>query len=347
MIGWHFVQFILQTGWWGAQSLAFMFAFIFPLLSCKKKNSLSSTFIYCCRPWISMGGIDIASFSVQPSLRVYMWATRTGQEADKKPFEVILYCPWKSPLLVTLHILLRCVSFFCSFVHFPSSCLLQPSCFSELIPLCIFVCFSVSVKHCSTGIRIQFLIGPPGFHSSSLLIFSCFPFCTPRGWNVSIGPGQWRRVWVIEKQIEDEGMRKDSRERKMKRDNVEKRGRIGRRGSVVTEGPCWPLTLIMTLKVTPEVRGCVKVPLRQFTPLLCDDDLMQPPQPVWHDQCCSLPAAPKGHTSIANPATRGPLKAPYRQSQWAGGKGTQTEKSGKAKGQRGCFILYPVAPWRG
>lgn len=98
-------------------------------------------------------------------------------------------------------------------------------------------------------------------------------------------------------------------------------------------GPGWPLTLMMTLEVTPEVRGCVKVPLRRFTPLLGDDDLIQPPQPVWHDQCCSLPAAPKGHTSISNPATQGPLKAPYRQSQWAGGTGTPTEKSGESKGK--------------
>lgn len=103
-------------------------------------------------------------------------------------------------------------------------------------------------------------------------------------------------------------------------------------------GPHWPLTLIMTSEVTPEVRGCVKVPQRRFTSLLCDDDLMQPPQPVWHDQCCSLPAAPKGHTSISNPAAQGLLKAPYRQSQWAGGKGTQTE-SWKAKGHKDCFII--------
>lgn len=65
----------------------------------------------------------------------------------------------------------------------------------------------------------------------------------------------------------------------------------------------------MTSEVSPEVRGCVKVPLWQFTPLLGDDDLMQPPWPVWHDQCCYLPAAPKGHTSISNPGHTKPTKS--------------------------------------
>lgn len=108
-------------------------------------------------------------------------------------------------------------------------------------------------------------------------------------------------------------------------------------------GPCWPLTLIMTWEVTAEVRGCVKVPLRRFTPLLGGDDLMQPPQPVWHDQCCSLPAAPMGLTSVSNPATQGPLKAPYRQSQWAGEKGTQTEKSGRVKRTERLFYFMPCS----
>lgn len=146
-----------------------------------------------------------------------------------------------------------------------------------------------------------------------------------------------QRAWAIKKQIEDEGKRKVRGEKwrgEHKQGEEEPGGACGRHDRW---GPRWPLTLIMTSEVALEVRGCVKVPLRRFTPLLGDDDLMQPPQPVWHDQCCTLPAAPKGHTSISNPATQGPLKAPYRQSQWAGGKGTQTEKSGKAKGQKGCF----------
>lgn len=54
---------------------------------------------------------------------------------------------------------------------------------------CVSVCFCGCVNHTSTQRSIQFLMGPPGLHSSSLLIFSCFPFCTPRGWDVSIGPG--------------------------------------------------------------------------------------------------------------------------------------------------------------
>ena len=45
-------------------------------------------------------------------------------------------------------------------------------------------------------------------------------------------------------------------------------------------GPLRPLTLIMTSEVSAQVRGCVKMPVRQFTPLLGDDDLMQPPPTV-------------------------------------------------------------------
>lgn len=105
-------------------------------------------------------------------------------------------------------------------------------------------------------------------------------------------------------------------------------------------GPPWPLTLIMTSEGTDQVRGCVKVPVRRFTPLLGDDDLMQPPQTVWHDQCWSLSVAPKG-PGISTTAPQGPLKAPCRHSQW-GGKGTQTEKSWNAEGQRGRFKFVPL-----
>lgn len=69
------------------------------------------------------------------------------------------------------------------------------------------------VNHTSTGRSIPFLMGPPGLHSSSLLIFSCFPFYTPRGWDVSIGPGRWKRVWAIGKQIEDEGLEREKEAR--------------------------------------------------------------------------------------------------------------------------------------
>lgn len=196
-------------------------------------------------------------------------------------------------------------------------------------------------SHCSER-NLRFRMGPPGLHSSLLLIFfSCFPSCTLRRWDVSIGPGHRRRMWAMVKQNGD-------KERARKKNSwkeyseVEEEGTGGACEVPDHRGPCWPLTLIMTSEVSTRVRGCVKVPVRQFTPVLGDDDLMQPPQPVWHDQCCSVPAAPKGHASISNPATQGPLKAPCRQSQWGRGKGTQTERSGKARGQKACFIWYPV-----
>lgn len=73
-------------------------------------------------------------------------------------------------------------------LRFPDCCLLLPSCLSKAIPLCICMCFCGCVNHASTQRSIQFLMGPPGLHSSSLLIFSCSPFHTPRGLDVSIGP---------------------------------------------------------------------------------------------------------------------------------------------------------------
>lgn len=146
---------------------------------------------------------------------------------------------------------------------------------------------------------------------------------------------RWSNRTVIRKEQEKKNSWKEYSE-------VEEEGTGGACEVPDHRGPCWPLTLIMTSEVSTRVRGCVKVPVRQFTPVLGDDDLMQPPQPVWHDQCCSVPAAPKGHASISNPATQGPLKAPCRQSQWGRGKGTQTERSGKARGQKACFIWYPV-----
>lgn len=171
--------------------------------------------------------------------------------------------------------------------------------------------------------------------------FSCFPSCTLKRRDVSIGTGHWRRMWATDKQKDD---KEGAREKNSVKEYRVKEEEATRGACKIPDhrGPCWPLTLIMTSKVTTKVRGCVKVPVRQFTPLLGDDDLMQPPQPVWHDQCCSVPAAPKGHASISNPATQGPLKAPCRQSQWGGGKGTHSERSGKAEGQKGCFIWYPV-----
>lgn len=223
---WHFVQLILQTGWYGAQSLAFMLAFIFPLLSCKK---FSIKHFHLMLQTLNLrGGIDVASFSIQPSPQLLATSVHVCNKDRtrnrKKGFWGHLILSLEVTFVSnTAYFADVCIFFlqFCTFL--PGLCLSQPSCVSKLIPLCIFMCFWASVNHSSTGIRVQFLIGPPGFHSSSLLIFSCFPFCTPRGWNVSIGLGQWKRVWAIAKQIEDEGMRKDSRGRKMKGDNVEKK----------------------------------------------------------------------------------------------------------------------------
>lgn len=103
--------------------------------------------------------------------------------------------------------------------------------------VCMYV-FCVSVNHTSTEGSIQFLMGPPGLHSSSLLIFSCFPFCTPTGWDVSIGPGQWKRVWAIEKQIEDEAKGKERARKKRGREHREKKRRKrleGPASSLITE----------------------------------------------------------------------------------------------------------------
>ena len=212
---------------------------------------------------------------------------------------------------------------------------------SAFLPLrlSVSVCFCVRVNHTSTERSIQFLMGPPGLHSSSLLIFSCFPFCTPRGGDVSIGPGQWRRVWAIDKQIGDEGERRRGEKKNERRGG---RGGSGRRGLWAPpdhRGPGWPLTLIMTSEVTAWVRGCVKVPLRRFTPLLGDDDLMQPPQPVWHDQCCSPPAAPRGRTSISNPATQGPAKSTLQAESMSRRKrDTNRGKVGKLKDRKAVLF---------
>lgn len=71
---------------------------------------------------------------------------------------------------------------------------------------------------------------------------------------------------------------------------------------------------------------------------------------------CSLPslsdmisvalllASPEGLASVSNRATRGPLRAPYRQSRRAAGTGTRAERTGEATRQKGCFISSPIAP---
>lgn len=186
------------------------------------------------------------------------------------------------------------------------------------VSVCVFVDVWIMPAHreaFSFWWDLQVFTHLPYWFSLALL------FTLPGDWMSQLVP-PGRTESVSDKETEDEGKRKVRGEkwrREHKQGEEEPGGACGRHDRW---GPRWPLTLIMTSEVAPEVRGCVKVPLRRFTPLLGDDDLMQPPQPVWHDQCCTLPAAPKGHTSISNPATQGPLKAPYRQSQWAGGKGT-------------------------
>lgn len=58
-----------------------------------------------------------------------------------------------------------------------------------------------------------------------------------------------------------------------------------------------------------EVRGCVKVPRWRFTPLLGDDDLMQPPRPVWHDQRCASSACGSRGPRVHLQPTEGPAKS--------------------------------------
>lgn len=191
-----------------------------------------------------------------------------------------------------------------------------------LLPLSVSVCFCVCVNHTSTERSIQFLMGPPGLHSSSLLIFSCFPFCTPRGGDVSIGPGQWRRVWAIDKQIGDEG----ERGRKNERSGRGGSGRRGLRAPLITEALAdpWPWSWPQRLPHRSEV----------VWKCHCGDSLH-----CWVMMIlCSLPSLsdmisvalrPRlpgaTHPSLTRPH-KALLKAPCRQSQWAGGKGTQTEE---------------------
>ena len=122
---------------------------------------------------------------------------------------------------------------------------------SAFLPLrlSVSVCFCVRVNHTSTERSIQFLMGPPGLHSSSLLIFSCFPFCTPRGGDVSIGPGQWRRVWAIDKQIGDEGERRRGKKKK----RTERRQRRKRQEGLVS--PPWSQRPWLTPDLDHDLRG--------------------------------------------------------------------------------------------
>lgn len=260
--------------------------------------------------------------------QVYMHATKTGQKTDKMAFEVILCCPWKSPLVVTLHFCRRVYLFFlqfCTFSRFVFAATFLCLKTNTAVYLYVFLSECESYQHRKKNSVSD---RTPRFSVIFPIDFLLLSFLHSQGMECL----NWSRP--VKESVSDRetdrtrGNKKREWRGKMKGDDVEKKRRNRKEPLLGHRGPSWPLTLIMTLEVTPEVRGCVKVPLRRFTPLLCDDDLMQPPQPVWHDQCCSLPAAPKRHTSISNPATQGPLKAPYRQSQWAGGKGTQTEKSG-------------------
>lgn len=215
-------------------------------------------------------------------------------------------------------------------------CLLLSLYILRVRTLCVIVYFCGS-ENSSTERSIQYLMGPPGLHSSFLLIFSCFLFCTLRGGDVSIGPSWPKPSWAIEKQIEDEGKTKrkrKEREREGKtqddaRDQADCRGpgltpdldrgpgRLPRRSEVVWKCHggdslhCWVMMILCSL---PSLSDMISVALP--------------------------PAAPEGLTSVSNRAT---LKAPYRQSRWAGGTGTQAEKTGEAARQRGCFISFPVA----
>lgn len=113
-------------------------------------------------------------------------------------------------------------------LQFPDCCLLLPSCLSKAIPLCICMCFCGCVNHASTQRSIQFLMGPPGLHSSSLLIFSCSPFRTPRGLDVSIGPAGAKES-VSDKETDRRWGEEKSERRKMK-GRTQTRRRRARRG---------------------------------------------------------------------------------------------------------------------
>lgn len=200
------------------------------------------SFVCCCRPRVSMEVINIASFSVQTSLQqLAAHVHACNRKMDTRAPRVILYGQCRPSLglgdetalisVITGEKMMYFVDLtnlfllFCTFSEhmFTATFLFVRS--NTTVYLYVFVC----VNHTSTERSIQFLMGPPGLHSSSLLIFSCFPFCTPRGWDVSIGPGRWRRVWAIDKQIEDEG--KSKGEKNEGKERIErKRGGSGRRG---------------------------------------------------------------------------------------------------------------------
>lgn len=84
-------------------------------------------------------------------------------------------------------------------------------------------------SHCSER-NLRFRMGPPGLHSSLLLIFfSCFPSCTLRRWDVSIGPGHRRRMWAMVKQ---NGDKERARKKKTHGKNTARWRRKGQEGPV-------------------------------------------------------------------------------------------------------------------
>lgn len=125
--------------------------------------------------------------------------------------------------------------------------------------------------------NLRFLMGPPGLHSSLLLIFFLVFLRALSGDGMSqLVPAtegeceRWSNRTVIRKEQEKKNQGKNTGRWRRKRQEGPVR-------FLIIGGPCWPLTLIMTSEVSTRVRGCVKVPVRQFTPVLGDDDLMQPP----------------------------------------------------------------------
>lgn len=159
----------LQPGWYSTQRLAFMFvSFSSSSLSLLLKKI--TYVLFHSRPWIYKKESILCLNISAADKHLYMYVI-----PDKKDVSL---CTFPQTL-----------------VHF---CL-------AVIALYVFC---GCVNHTSTDRSIQFLMGPPGLHSSSLLIFSCFPFLHSQGMGCLNWSWLWRRMWGIEKQIEDMGKSK-------------------------------------------------------------------------------------------------------------------------------------------
>lgn len=136
---------------------------------------------------------------------------------------------------------------FLYFCTFSKPILLLPFSLSEVIPLCICMCFFACVNHTSTERSIQFLMGPPSLHSSFLLIFLLLSFLHSQGkgclnWSrpvkESVSDRETDRRWGEETK-EQQKKKKQGREyRKKKR----RKRQEGPASSLITEALAdpWP-----------------------------------------------------------------------------------------------------------